>query len=43
MEKEIYEFDAVILRNGEMDAAYIEVPIDIKEIFGKGRDRKSVV
>lgn len=37
MEKERYEFNAVILRNGEMDAAYIEVPIDIKEIFGKGR------
>ena len=37
MEKERYEFNAVILRNGEMDAAYIEVPIDIKEVFGKGR------
>ena len=37
MGKERYEFNAVILRNGEMDAAYIEVPIDIKEIFGKGR------
>lgn len=37
MEKERYEFNAVILRNGEMDAAYIKVPIDIKEVFGKGR------
>ena len=37
MGKERYEFYAVILRNGEMDAAYIEVPIDIKEVFGKGR------
>ena len=37
MEKERYEFNAVILRNGEMDAAYIEVPFDIKEVFGKGR------
>lgn len=31
------EFDAVILQNDNMDAAYVEVPFDIKEIFGKGR------
>ena len=31
------EFDAVILRNEEMDAAYVEVPFDIKALFGKGR------
>ena len=31
------EFDAVILQNEDMDAAYVEVPFDIKEIFGKGR------
>ncbi len=37
MEKELYKFNAVILRNGDMDAAYIKVPIDIKEVFGKGR------
>lgn len=30
-------FSAVILQNGDMDAAYIEVPYDIKELFGKGR------
>lgn len=33
----IFEFDAVIVQNEEMDAAYVEVPFDIKEIFGKGR------
>lgn len=33
----IMEFDAVILQNDNMDAAYVEVPFDIKEIFGKGR------
>ena len=33
----IQEFDAVILQNGDMDAAYVEVPFDIKEMFGKGR------
>lgn len=30
-------FSAMILQNGNMDAAYIEVPYDIKELFGKGR------
>lgn len=33
----IFEFDAIIVQNEEMDAAYVEVPFDIKEIFGKGR------
>lgn len=37
MENKVYRFDAVILRNGDKDAAYVEVPIDIKEVFGKGR------
>jgi len=32
-----FEFDAVILQNGDMDAAYVEVPFDIKALFGKGR------
>lgn len=32
-----YEFDAMLIRNGEMDAAYIEIPFDVKEEFGKGR------
>ena len=30
-------FSAVIIQNGNMDAAYVEIPYDIKEIFGKGR------
>ena len=36
-ETRILEFDAVILRNENMDAAYVEVPFDIKAMFGKGR------
>lgn len=36
-ENRILEFDAVILQNGSMDAAYVEVPYDIKAFFGKGR------
>lgn len=31
------KFSAVILQNNDMDAAYVEVPYDIKEMFGKGR------
>lgn len=31
------KFCARILQNENMDAAYIEVPYDIKAIFGKGR------
>ncbi len=26
-----YEFDPIILQNEDMDAAYVEVPFDIKE------------
>ena len=32
-----YEFDAVIHKVPDMDAAYIEIPLDVKEAFGKGR------
>ena len=36
-ERRILEFDAVILQNESMDATYVEVPFDIKALFGKGR------
>lgn len=36
-ETRIMEFDAVILQNENMDAAYVEVPFDIKALFNKGR------
>ena len=36
-ETRILEFVAVILQNENMDAAYVEVPYDIKAMFGKGR------
>ena len=32
-----YEFDAIILKNPYMDAAYIEIPFDVRETFGKAR------
>lgn len=37
MDRPSLEFDAVILQNEGMDAAYVEVPFDIKAMFGKGR------
>ena len=33
----LLEFDADILQNEGMDAAYVEVPFNIKTRFGKGR------
>ena len=33
----VYEFDAVIRQNGQMDAAYVEVPLDVEKIFGRKR------
>lgn len=36
MEK-ILEFDAVLIKKTDMDATYIEIPFDIKEVFGKSR------
>lgn len=33
----LLEFDAVLIKKKDMDAAYIEVPFDIKETFGKSR------
>ena len=32
-----HEFNATIIQNRDMDAAYIIVPINIKEVYGKGR------
>ena len=32
-----YEFDAIIQKLENMDAAYIEFPYDVRKEFGKGR------
>lgn len=32
-----YEFDAKIIKVPDIDAAYIEIPFDVKSEFGKGR------
>lgn len=31
----VFEFDAVMIQNDDMDAAYVEVPLDVEKIFGK--------
>ncbi len=35
--KKVHEFDAVLIKNMDMDAAYVEIPFDVKEVFGKSR------
>ena len=33
----IIEFDAEIKKVPDIDGAYIEIPFDVREVFGKGR------
>ena len=33
----VHKFTATIIQNGDMDAAYVIVPIDIRKEYGKGR------
>jgi len=33
----IYKFEAVIKKVPDINGAYIEIPVDVKEEFGKGR------
>lgn len=37
MNKKVYEFDAEIKKVPDIDGAYVEIPFDVKEEFGKGR------
>lgn len=32
-----YEFDAVIRKVPDIDGAYVEIPFDVRSLFGKGR------
>ena len=34
-----HQFAATIERSGDMDAAFVRVPIDIKKDYGKGRQK----
>lgn len=33
----VYEFDAEIKKVPDIDGAYVEIPFDVKDVFGKGR------
>ena len=37
MNDKIFEFHAVIIKNPDMDAAYVEFPYDVEKAFGKKR------
>lgn len=37
MHEEVYAFEAVIRKVPDIDGAYVEVPFDVRKIFGKGR------
>lgn len=36
-QKKIYTFEAVIQKVPDIDGAYVEIPFDVKQTFGKGR------
>jgi len=33
----LHRFNAVLIQNETMDAAYVVVPVDIRTLYGKGR------
>jgi len=33
----VFEFDVVIQKVPDIDGAYVEIPFDVKETFGRGR------
>ena len=37
MNPEIYEFDAVIQKVPDINGAYVACPLDVRQVFGKGR------
>ena len=39
MNPKLYAFEAVIRKVPDLDGAYVEIPFDVREEFGKGRVR----
>lgn len=37
MDGTVYAFDAVIRKVPDIDGAYVEVPFDVRQVFGRGR------
>ena len=42
MNPKLYAFEAVIRKVPDLDGAYVEIPFDVREEFGKGRVRVHV-
>ena len=42
MNKQTYEFEAVIQKDPDIDGAFVEFPYDVKAAFGKGRVKARV-
>ena len=38
MTEKKYTFQAVIKKVPDLDGAYVEIPFDVKKVFGKGRE-----
>lgn len=37
MDGTVYAFDAVIRKVPDLDGAYVEIPFDVRQVFGRGR------
>ncbi|MFV0412283.1 MAG: DUF1905 domain-containing protein [Oscillospiraceae bacterium] len=37
MNEKVYTFEAVVRKVPDIDGAYVEIPFDVKEVFGKRR------
>lgn len=37
MNVKVYTFNAIIRKVPDMDGAYVEVPFEVRQVFGKGR------
>lgn len=43
MNENVFEFDTEIKKVPDIDGAYIEIPFDVKSVFGKGRVKVHVL
>lgn len=41
LNKDYIEFDAVIIKVPDLDGAYVEVPFNVKAVYGKARVRRA--
>ena len=43
MNENVFDFDTEIKKVPDIDGAYIEIPFDVKSVFGKGRVKVHVL